>query len=322
MRDSRRTRTIVGLLLLVSLTLVVLSLRGGDSSRSGASGLFAPVENAAASIVAPVRNFFSSIGGIGSKDQQIADLQAKIDALQTEANKSDYDRNRAAEIDALLKLAGKGQYRVVPAQVIAFGPAQGFAWTVTIDAGRKDGLKIDQNVVNGQGLVGRVVAVTDSTATVVLLVDSTATVGARVESSLEVGFLNGTGDSRTLELQLLDPLRAGGRGQSTGLVRRQGRCLRPGHPARDDHRGARDSRPANPHRIRGALRRRDRAGPRRSGGDRAAHRSARLRAAAGPDAVTDGIPLGLRIGIPVVVGLGIGLTLAQGLLRCPGCARR
>ena len=78
MRDSRRTRTIVGLLLLVSLTLVVLSLRGGDSSRSGASGLFAPVENAAASIVAPVRNFFSSIGGIGSKDQQIADLQAKI----------------------------------------------------------------------------------------------------------------------------------------------------------------------------------------------------------------------------------------------------
>ena len=205
MRDSRRTRTIVGLLLLVSLTLVVLSLRGGDSSRSGASGLFAPVENAAASIVAPVRNFFSSIGGIGSKDQQIADLQAKIDALQTEANKSDYDRNRAAEIDALLKLAGKGQYRVVPAQVIAFGPAQGFAWTVTIDAGRKDGLKIDQNVVNGQGLVGRVVAVTDSTATVVLLVDSTATVGARVESSMEVGFLNGTGDSRTLELQRLDP---------------------------------------------------------------------------------------------------------------------
>ena len=88
MRDSRRTRTIVGLLLLVSLTLVVLSLRGGDSSRSGASGLFAPVENAAASIVAPIRNFFSSIGGIGSKDQQIADLQAKIDALQTEANKS------------------------------------------------------------------------------------------------------------------------------------------------------------------------------------------------------------------------------------------
>ena len=315
MRDSRRTRTIVGLLLLVSLTLVVLSLRGGDSSRSGASGLFAPVENAAASIVAPVRNFFSSIGGIGSKDQQIADLQAKIDALQTEANKSDYDRNRAAEIDALLKLAGKGQYRVVPAQVIAFGPAQGFAWTVTIDAGRKDGLKIDQNVVNGQGLVGRVVAVTDSTATVVLLVDSTATVGARVESSMEVGFLNGTGEHHR-------GVDATARGQSTGLVRRQGRCLRPGHPARDDHRGARDSRPANPHRIRGALRRRDRAGPRRSGGDRAAHRSARLRAAAGPDAVTDGIPLGLRIGIPFVVGLGIGLTLAQGLLRCPGCAWR
>ncbi len=38
-----------------------------------------------------------------------------------------------------------------------------------------------------------------------LLVDATSTVGARVESSMEVGFLNGTGDPRSLELQLLDP---------------------------------------------------------------------------------------------------------------------
>ena len=206
MRDSRRTRTILGLLLLTSLTLVVLSLRGGGSgARDSASGFFGPVENAASAIVRPVRDFLGSITSIGTKDQTIADLQAKADALQQELNRTDYDRNRAQELDALLRLAGAGQYKIVAAQAIAFGPAQGFAWTVTIDAGTRDGVRIDQNVVNGQGLVGRVVSVSATTATVALLVDATATVGARVESSMQVGFLNGTGDPSSLELQLIDP---------------------------------------------------------------------------------------------------------------------
>ncbi len=206
MRDTKRTRTILGLLLLTSLTLVVLSLRGGGGEARGtASGLFGPVENAASAVVRPVRDFLSSISSLGSKDQQIADLQAKVDALQQQLNTTDFDRNRAQELNDLLRLAGAGQYKTLPAQVIAIGPAQGFAWTVTIDVGSKDGVKIDQSVLNGDGLVGRIVAATSSTATVALLVDATSTVGARVESSMEVGFLNGTGDPKSLEFQLIDP---------------------------------------------------------------------------------------------------------------------
>ncbi|MGE0820204.1 MAG: rod shape-determining protein MreC [Candidatus Nanopelagicales bacterium] len=206
MRDNRRTRTILGLLLLTSLTLVILNLRGGgDGARDTAGGFFGPVQSAVSAVVKPVSDFFGSIGSLGSKDQQIADLQAQIDELQQQLNTTDFDRNRARELDELLGLAGRGQYEIVPAQVVATGPAQGFGWTVTIDAGTKDGIKVDQNVVNGQGLVGRVIRVNESTAVVALLVDATSTVGAQVEASLEQGFLNGTGDPRTLELQLLDP---------------------------------------------------------------------------------------------------------------------
>jgi len=206
MRDSRRTRTVLGLLLLVSLTLVVLSLRGGgDGPRDTANGVFGPVQNAASAVVRPIRDFLGSISSLGTKDQQIEDLQRRNDELTSKLNTSDNARRRAQELDDLLRLAGAGQYTTVPAQVIAFGPTQGFAWTITIDAGAKDGLKIDQNVVNGQGLVGRVIRVGPSTSVVALLVDATATVGARIENSGEVGFLNGTGDPRVLELQLLDP---------------------------------------------------------------------------------------------------------------------
>ena len=209
MRDTRRTRTILGVLLLTSLTLVVLSLRGStNGARDGAGGLFGPVENAAAAVVHPVRDFISSISSLGSKDQQIADLQKRNDELQARLDTSQYDHNRAQELNDLLRLAGAGGYKTLPAQVIAVGPAQGFAWTVTIDAGTRDGVNADMNVVTGRGLVGRVVAVTSSTATVALIVDATSTVGARVEASMETGFLNGTGDANQVELQLLDPLGA------------------------------------------------------------------------------------------------------------------
>lgn len=206
MRDNRRTRTVLGLLLLVSLTLVVLSLRGGgDGARDTANGIFGPVENAASAVVRPIRDFVGSISSLGTKDQQIDELQRRVDELTAQVNTSENARRRAQELDDLLRLAGAGQYTTVPAQVIAFGPTQGFAWTITIDAGTEDGLKIDQNVVNGQGLVGRVIRVGPSTSVVALLVDATATVGARIEGSGEVGFLNGTGDPKVLELQLLDP---------------------------------------------------------------------------------------------------------------------
>jgi rod shape-determining protein MreC len=209
MRDTRRTRTILGVLLLTSLTLVVLSLRGStDGARDGAGGIFGPVENAAAAVVRPVRDFIGSISSLGSKDQQIADLQKRNDELQARLDTSQYDHNRAQELNDLLRLAGAGGYKTLPAQVIAVGPAQGFAWTVTIDAGTRDGVKADMNVITGRGLVGRVVAVTSSTATVALIVDATSTVGARVEASMETGFLNGTGDANQVELQLLDPLGA------------------------------------------------------------------------------------------------------------------
>ena len=54
MRHTKRTRTILGLLLLTSLTLVVLSLRGGGgAARDSASGFFGPIENAASAVVRP-----------------------------------------------------------------------------------------------------------------------------------------------------------------------------------------------------------------------------------------------------------------------------
>ncbi len=205
MRDTRRSRVVLSLLLVVSLTIVVVGLRGaGDGAREGAAGVFGPLESAAAAIVRPVSDFIGSIRTLGSKDEQIAALQAENDALRTELNTSEYARTRARELDELLHVAGLGRYRTVPAQVVATGPAQGFGRTVTIDAGTLDGIKVDQTVLSGQGMVGKVVAVASTTAVVQLLTDPTSTVGARLEGSARVGLLSGNGDPDELTLAMLD----------------------------------------------------------------------------------------------------------------------
>ena len=78
---------------------------------------------------------------------------------------------------------------------------------MTIDAGTRAGIAPDMTVVTGDGLVGRVLRVTSTTATVLLIVDGDSVVGGRIGSSLEAGFLRGRGvlgnDGR-LDLELVD----------------------------------------------------------------------------------------------------------------------
>ncbi len=206
MRDHRRARFILGALLLASFTLITLDLRGGGGPvsglRSGTAAVFGPVQRAVSAVVTPVGRFF---GGLTEDEQARLDqLEQENAELRLQQRTDDYTRARAQQLDDLLKVAGLGRYRVLPAQVIAVGPAQGFAWTVLIDAGTKDGLTVNQTVLNGDGLVGRIQSVTASTATVLLVVDPESSVGVRIEGNLQLGILSGQGLG-PLELKLLDP---------------------------------------------------------------------------------------------------------------------
>src|SRR3954452_2443926 len=160
-RDTRRTRVLLAFLLLTSVSLIAIDHRGGEASplnaaRSAAAALFGPVERAASAVARPVSGAVDDVSAIGSQPGGTADLTKDNDDLRRQLRTSELARNRAGELDALLRTAGAGQYRVVPAQVIAVGPTQSCSWTVTIDAGTGDGIKPDMTVLNGDGLVGRV----------------------------------------------------------------------------------------------------------------------------------------------------------------------
>ena len=290
MRDSRTTRIVLGVLLLLSVTLVALDLRAGggpfDGLRRAAAGVFGPVEEAVAGVLRPITGFFGG-GSAADKDARIAELEAEITRLR-ESGSPDAAR-RIAELDALLRTAGAGQYRIVAARVIAAGASQDFAWTVTLDAGSRDGIAPEMTVVSGAGLVGRVASVTDRTATVVLIVDPTTTVGARLEGSGQIGFLSGTGREDVLRLRAVRSAGPDEGGGPAGDVRVAGRqAVRARGADRGGHRGEGHTRAADPQGDGPPVRRRQHPGPRRCRRPAAAHRPPRRRAPAAADRERDG----------------------------------
>jgi rod shape-determining protein MreC len=211
MRDTRRSRIVLAILVLVSITLIVFDLRGGDSGptrplRVAGEAALGSAERAMAVVVLPVRGLLESLGGLGDADERIAQLEADNAQLRAQLDTVANNRARVADLEALLGLVSTSDYATVPAQVIAVGPAQGFAWTVTIDVGSRDGVERDMSVVSGAGLVGRTIDVGPATSTVLLVVDATSSVGGRLSGTSQIGIVSGTGRQDSLTMQLLDPL--------------------------------------------------------------------------------------------------------------------
>ncbi|URM91392.1 rod shape-determining protein MreC [Streptomyces sp. MRC013] len=208
MRDTKESRLLLALLVAVAFALITVDIRGGeespvDGARRVAAAVFGPVENSVASAVAPIGNAIGAVRDSGERHSRIAQLERENAELKTRLGSDDRNRNRVRELDKLLRTAGAGQYGIKAAEVVAIGAAQGFSWTVTIDAGARDGIRRDMTVINGDGLVGRVTTVGPSTATVLLASDPDFTVGTRIERTDELGFATGQGE-RPLSVQLLN----------------------------------------------------------------------------------------------------------------------
>lgn len=200
MRDTRESRLLLILLVAVAFALITVDIKGGESSplggaRRAAAGVLGPVERAASGVVDPVAGTVRAIRDASDHQQRLDQITRENTELRQRLASSDTAAGRTKQLDGLLRTAGAGGYTVKAAQVIAIGAAQGFSWTITIDAGSDDGLTRDMTVINGQGLVGRLTTVARTTSTVLLASDPGFTAGTRLEGSGEIGFANGQGTS-------------------------------------------------------------------------------------------------------------------------------
>lgn len=208
---NRPPRSLLVALVLASVTLITLDFHGGTDSpvepaRRVLGEAFGPVEAGTAAVIRPFTAVPSWFRTKGSLTNEIRDLEAENSELRGQVATAGFDKNRLEEYDGLTQSAENLGQALVPARVVAYGSSQSFSNTVTIDAGSDAGIGPDMTVINNDGLVGRVLRVTRTTATVLLIIDTESIVGGRVGSSMEIGFVHGTGSlaDDELDLRLVD----------------------------------------------------------------------------------------------------------------------
>lgn len=203
---TRRQRRAIVLLLLVSATFVTLDYQSGSFSglRSATETVFGPIQRGVTAVAAPVGRFLAGIPEAGRSQERIDELETQIDELERQLGDARLTGDRLRQLAQLGLLAGRGQYRIMPAVVVSLGPSLGFEWAVTIDAGSRDGVRPDMTVLNGDGLVGRVKQVSPTTAVVVLAADPGSSAGVRVEGTNQLGVASGAGLG-PLSFSPLDP---------------------------------------------------------------------------------------------------------------------
>ncbi|PSL00782.1 rod shape-determining protein MreC [Murinocardiopsis flavida] len=222
MRDASRSRVVLGVLLTACVVLLVLDARGGGDpvtkgARTAGAAVFGPVSAAVTTVTGPVSDTYRAALAAPGAREEIEDLKARNSELTRQIGAQERDEGRSGELERLLNLSGLGGYEIVGANAVTHLTPQGYADTVTLDVGTRDGVRRDQTVVNGDGLVGRVVRAGTDTSTVLLLTDGASTVGARLEGSEEIGTISGASrsiaETAPLRFELLDASAKVGKGE-------------------------------------------------------------------------------------------------------------
>ncbi|MGB7449891.1 MAG: rod shape-determining protein MreC [Ornithinimicrobium sp.] len=157
------------LVVLIAVTAVILVL---DLARPSWTE---PVRSAAAAVFTPVQE---GVRGWGADDLDRA--ESERDRLAVEVDRLREQQEATAAADELVP-PGAAHIRAVAARVIAAAPqtSPAGARVVTIDVGRRDGVRPDGTVLNADGLVGRVLRADESSAQVLVLGDPDVVVGVR-----------------------------------------------------------------------------------------------------------------------------------------------
>ena len=203
---GNRSRLLLVLLLVSSLFLITLDLRGvnlAGSIRSGVSTVISPVENLFSKLLSPVGNLASDVKNFGQSKKKIAELSKQVDELKAKQIIDEDTVGQLNQLKNVLDLAGRGGYKVVSARVINRGSTESFKETLTIDVGSSDGISRNMTVISESGLVGVIKSVGSNSSIVLLMSDPTFKIGVRIAGTQSIGVVSGQGGSTYL-LQLLD----------------------------------------------------------------------------------------------------------------------
>ena len=159
-------------------------------------------------IVVPFEKSIQKIGSIiaGARDSfqdkqdlllENEELKAEIDSLTAQNNRLIQDQSEYIRLKELYRLDEEySEYPKVAAKIISKDPGNWYD-TFMINKGSRDGIRVDNNVIAGKGLVGIVTEVGPSWATVRSIIDDSSSVSAMTVSTSDNCVVQG-------DLELID----------------------------------------------------------------------------------------------------------------------
>ena len=185
-KQVRRRRAVLVALIVASLVILSLSFSEAQSGplssiQHGISTVLSPVEEGASRALKPARDlvnwFDETFDARGEND----DLRAEVAELREELADSEEAVGENEQLRKLLELdkasATVASYKPVTGRVIGRSPTVWYS-TVTIDVGSGEGVEVNDPVINGDGLVGRITETTRGGAEVTLITDHRSAVSA------------------------------------------------------------------------------------------------------------------------------------------------
>jgi rod shape-determining protein MreC len=194
-KTVRRRRAVLVLLVVLSLLLLTAYFGEAPSGRlHGVQRAFltvvSPLQDGANKALKPVRDAFGWVGDTLHAKSQRNELRKQNDALRRQLAADQYEKRTYRQLISLYKLDQLtiNSYHPVTATVVVVTPNIWYS-TVDIDKGSNAGVKVNDPVVNGEGLVGKVASVVGDGAEVDLITDSSMGVSARIGTSNATGLI-------------------------------------------------------------------------------------------------------------------------------------
>lgn len=186
---------IVGLIVLITLSILLLSLSSRRPQAVEAPGRFS------IAVVAPFQKMISRttrfLCDIWEHYFYLVSVEDENDQLRFQAQqammlKHRYEEMRQANerLRKLLALGQEVQRPVLAAEVVGKDPSPWFQ-TILVDKGRANGVQAGLPVISPQGIVGLVVEATGHYAKVMLLTDPNSAVDAIVQANRARGIIKG-----------------------------------------------------------------------------------------------------------------------------------
>jgi rod shape-determining protein MreC len=209
-KQVRRRRAVLTLLILGSFLLLTITY--GQSSgglQRGVSTIFSPLQAIADRALKPARDLVDWFDKTFEARGENSRLKAELVTVRRQAVAGQEALSENAQLRKLVELdrgpaLAESAYEPVTGRVIARSPTV-WSSTVTIDVGSGDGVRVDDPVISGDGLVGLVASAQGGSAQVTLITDHASAVSAKVVPDGVQGVIRpDVGDPEDLILDFID----------------------------------------------------------------------------------------------------------------------